>query len=64
MSLYDGLVFLISSYQILISLKKYIIIFIDYNSTMDSNSEITFKTIVIGAPHAGKTALLRKYMKN
>lgn len=28
------------------------------------NSEITFKTIVIGAPYAGKTALLRKYMKN
>ena len=28
------------------------------------NSETTFKTIVIGAPYVGKTALLRKYMKN
>jgi GTPase SAR1 family protein len=28
------------------------------------DSEITFKTIVIGAPSAGKTALLRRYMKN
>lgn len=28
------------------------------------NSEITFKTIVIGAPFAGKSALLRKFMRN
>lgn len=59
MSFYDGLVFVIRCDM---SQKRHNNI--DYNSTMDSNSEITFKTIVIGAPHAGKTALLRKYMKN